>query len=512
MLLPRLDTGDMSTALNTSLSLMPAAEYVRMSSSVQDQSIELQRRAIAAYASEHGLQVVRTYVDAGISGLTLKRRKGLQQLLQDVQRHDCGFTKILVYDVSRWGRFQQTDESAYYEFHCRIHGAEVIYIAEPFRNDSSLLGTLVKSMKRAMAGEYSRELAVKVRAGQEKVVRAGYSASHNPHLGFRRQVVSPDPKRCITLAPGERKAVSSDRIKVVLGPVAEQALVKKIFMMYVNTPISIKGIVKLLNAKGHVTPTESAFSESIVRTMLANELYVGVAVWGRESVSLGNRTAAHPDRIVRTPGGVPSIISSSIFEKARKRLALNERSEPRNREQLLAELRVAVKRYPLMSANAMSGRGFASREKYRQVFGSLTAAYELIGHAPPRKCGNHISRTYEFSGAYVAQIGHELMELGADVCFNRKVRVIRINNWFLGVLVVVPVKKMKRSIWPIVKSRLMDCDLLLILRVSSTGRCLDTYLVPSGLRDSFPGTLYGYDPVATQYRLSDLTQLALLRV
>lgn len=502
----------MSTAFLPSNTPIAAAEYLRMSTSVQDQSIEIQRRAITTYAIEHGFNVIRSYADEGMSGVTLKRRKGLQTLLKDVQRDDCGFSKILVYDVSRWGRFQESDESAYYEYHCRLHGVEVIYVAESFKNDGSLLGALAKSMKRAMAGEYSRELAVKTRAGQEKVVRAGYSASHNPHLGYRRQVVSPDPKRSIVLQPGERKAVSSDRIKVVLGPLAEQALVKRIYRLYTTTPISIKAIVKLLNAEGQVAPTGEGFSESIVRTLLGNELYVGVSVWGRESVALGNRRAAQPDRVVRTPGIVPAIISQRIFNKAQKRLLLNKRVPSRSREKLLEELVIAVKRYPLMSANAMSGQGFASREKYRQVFGSLTAAYALIGHNPPRKCGNHITRTYEFSRKYVDEIGMTLADLGALVHFNKKMRLINVNNWTLGVLVVVPVKKMRRLIWPVVKSRLMGCDLLLVVRVSSRGRCLGLYLVPSEHRDRFPGTMYEGDTSLANFQINDVSQIALLRI
>ena len=39
------------------------------------------------------------------------------------------------------------------------------YCAEQFENDGSLSSTIIKSMKRAMAGEYSRELSAKVFTG-----------------------------------------------------------------------------------------------------------------------------------------------------------------------------------------------------------------------------------------------------------------------------------------------------------------------------------------------------------
>lgn len=64
---------------------------------------------------------------------------------------------ILVYDVSRWGRFQDADESAHYEYICKRAGIQVAYCAEQFENDGSPVSTIVKSLKRAMASEYSRE-------------------------------------------------------------------------------------------------------------------------------------------------------------------------------------------------------------------------------------------------------------------------------------------------------------------------------------------------------------------
>ena len=52
----------------------PAAQYVRMSTDRQDFSIEMQSLAIAAYAETHGFEIVRTYADAGVSGLDIANR------------------------------------------------------------------------------------------------------------------------------------------------------------------------------------------------------------------------------------------------------------------------------------------------------------------------------------------------------------------------------------------------------------------------------------------------------
>ena len=65
------------------------------------------RAAIEKYAEAHCFEIVQTYSDAAKSGVALKRRAGLRQLLQDVVSGIPAFRAILVYDVSRWGRFHQ---------------------------------------------------------------------------------------------------------------------------------------------------------------------------------------------------------------------------------------------------------------------------------------------------------------------------------------------------------------------------------------------------------------------
>jgi DNA invertase Pin-like site-specific DNA recombinase len=108
---------------------VPAAQYVRMSTEHQRYSTENQSDAIMQYAIRWGFDIVRTYADNGKSGLRLDGRDALKQLLIDVEGGSPGFKAVLVYDVSRWGRFQDADESAYYEYVCRRSGVEIRYCA-----------------------------------------------------------------------------------------------------------------------------------------------------------------------------------------------------------------------------------------------------------------------------------------------------------------------------------------------------------------------------------------------
>jgi len=105
---------------------------------------------IAAYAQAHDLSIVRTYRDDGESGLKLKDRAGLAQLLamfSSDQSEQADFECILVYDVSRWGRFQDVDESAYYEFICKQAGFKVAYCAEQFDNDGAWFRALSRTLR-----------------------------------------------------------------------------------------------------------------------------------------------------------------------------------------------------------------------------------------------------------------------------------------------------------------------------------------------------------------------------
>src|SRR5918993_245051 len=76
--------------------------------------------------------------------------------------------------------------AAYYEYHCRLHGAAVIYVAEMFGAEVNPITAMLKSMKRAMAAEYTRDLAHKARAGQHQVISRGYQMGPLPPLGYRR--------------------------------------------------------------------------------------------------------------------------------------------------------------------------------------------------------------------------------------------------------------------------------------------------------------------------------------
>src|SRR5437879_4067342 len=109
-----------------------AAVYIRMSTEHQQYSTSNQMDVIREYAKRRGWDIIKEYSDEGKSGLNIQGRDSLAQMIKDVQAGGVKFSCILVYDVSRWGRFQDADESAYYEYICRQAGVAVHYCAEQF--------------------------------------------------------------------------------------------------------------------------------------------------------------------------------------------------------------------------------------------------------------------------------------------------------------------------------------------------------------------------------------------
>jgi DNA invertase Pin-like site-specific DNA recombinase len=198
-----------------------AAQYLRMSTDLQKYSIENQAAAIAAYAARRNISIVRTYADRGRSGLRMAGREGLQELIEDVQFKQPDFDCILVYDVSRWGRFQDVDESAYYEFICKRSGITIHYCADEFENDGTLTSIVLKNIKRVAAADYSRQLSKKVFLGQCHVATLGHWRGGPAGYGLRRLLVDENGRPKTVLEYGQRKNLKSEHVVLVPGPKSE---------------------------------------------------------------------------------------------------------------------------------------------------------------------------------------------------------------------------------------------------------------------------------------------------
>lgn len=360
-----------------------AAQYVRVSREHQRYAIENQIIALRNYAEKHGLEIVRTYADKGISGLRFHKRVALKQLLKDVVSGDADFSMILVYDVSRWGRFQDTDESAHYEFICRQSGIQIEYCGEPFENDGSPISTLVKGIKRLMAAEYSSDLSRRVFSGQRRIVQQGYHAGGPAGIGLRRLVIdhNGNPKEILTL--GQQKNLITDRTILVPGPPEEIALVREIFeACAAGEPM--RRIAERLKASELPAAKGRRWTNSQVSLLLRNEKYIGNIVWNKRSTKLGTRPVWNPkSEWIRADAVYEPIISRELFDSARE--AIESRYAPIPEQELLDGLRRLLTEKGFLSRDLINADDrIPSTRIYYKRFETLQHAYKRIGYQPQR--------------------------------------------------------------------------------------------------------------------------------
>ena len=361
-----------------------AAQYVRMSTDLQKYSTENQADAIRVYAADRGLDIVRTYVDAGKSGLRIEGREALQHLIRDVETGAADFEVILVYDVSRWGRFQDADESAYYEYICRRAKIQVEYCAEQFENDGGPVATIVKSVKRAMAGEYSRELSTKVFAGQCRLIELGYRQGGPAGFGLRRVLVDEHGELKAELKRGEQKSLQTDRVLLVPGPIEEVELVRWIYGQFDDEGKVESEIASALNERGIKTDLGRPWTRSVVQQILTNEKYIGNNVYNRKSFKLKRKRVSNaPEMWIRADGVFEAIIDPRRFMIAQG--IIRDRNRRFSDEEMLERLRILFQRHAYISGLVIDeADGMPSSAAYQHRFGSLLRAYELVGFRPDK--------------------------------------------------------------------------------------------------------------------------------
>lgn len=366
-----------------------AAEYVRMSTDHQKYSIANQSALIHAYAASNYMRIVRTYSDPGRSGLTIKDRPGLSLLLAEIIGGQAQFDVVLVYDVSRWGRFQDADESAHYEFLCKRAGVRVIYCAEQFASDGTPFASVLKALKRAMAGEYSRELSVKVAAGKARIGKMGFRVGGIAGYALRRQVLENGVTPGVVLRHLQRKSIQTDRVTLVPGPESEIQVVRRIYRDYIYMRKSERQISADLNSEG-VTCFGRCWSRNLVRAVLGNEKYVGNNVVCQVAERLGSPKVVNPpEKWIRCDGAFQPVVPRAMFDAAGAIRRFNEKTYVTH-DEILQGLALVLRREGRLTA-AIINRApeLPSANTVEMRFGSLSQAYERLGYVPASRYQFH---------------------------------------------------------------------------------------------------------------------------
>lgn len=287
--------------------------YLRVSTERQADSevtsLADQRRAIEMKAEGLGVSVGAWFEDAGISGATAEKRDGFMQLIAYCESNhrphgSTGF--VVVLNASRFGRFDDPEEAAYWRHHLRRHGWIVRYAEGDVEGDAA---PIMRAVSAVEASTYRKNLMANVRRGMRGAASLGYWTRREP-FGYRREVVYPESARRV-LAPGQRKA---DTEKVRLTPHEDEArIVAWAFRSYVERTHTLHSLARELQIRA----PDRKWSKQAVRQLLTNPAYIGDVVAGRRAQGTPIGEGKHDAH--------PAIVPRRLWEAAQSRLERNHK-------------------------------------------------------------------------------------------------------------------------------------------------------------------------------------------
>lgn len=260
--------------------LIPTAGYLRVSDDdKQVASIPDQRTAVLDYAARHGYEIIRWYIDEGISGDDTENREAFLRMRDDTK--DRGdFKAVLSWSQDRFGRFNQMD-AGYWTYPFRKAGVYLVTCDMGRIDWETDEGQLIYGVNQMGKHKFLKDLSRNVARGQLEAAKKGSWLGSRPY-GYR--IVGPKK---------DKRLIYGDPSKVVI--------VQRIFREYVVLGLSRSEIARRLNAEGVVCPGGPAhrWRHDSVRVILENPAYCGDVVDYR--YSYGKYHQVHGEQI--TKGG-----------------------------------------------------------------------------------------------------------------------------------------------------------------------------------------------------------------
>lgn len=364
--------------------------FYRRSTNRQELSIDDQRRECRAYAEARGWQVVREFVPAKgyASGLTIERDPTFQEMVRLAEAREHGVQRLLVYDVSRFGRLV-TDEKIYWEQRFKKHGGiQIVYVHGDIKNDGSLSDTLLKVVKHAEAHEYSMKLSEVTLRGAKSHSALGHSAGGAAPYGYDRLEI--DPTGNSVRVMNKSSDWKSNKLHHVVWTPSptNAAVVRWIFETY-EKGTGLNLIVQKLNTDKTPAPRGRYWSKTMVHYLLRNRAYLGERIYNRRSYKAYRRgekaKLANPESawVIKTDAHKP-LIDGGLFERVQ-----------------------AIRRSKVITI----GRTFQRPYLLTGLARCANCGYRMIGQ--PTKGNGHEYLTYVCSG---------YLRIGTSVC--RSVHVL----------------------------------------------------------------------------------------
>lgn len=460
------------------------AQYLRMSTDHQQYSLHNQSEYIKDYAEKNNMEIAYTYDDAGKSGVSIIGRHSLQQLLSDVEQKKIDIQAVLFYDVSRFGRFQNSDEAAYYSFLFERNGVDLIYCSEPIpTKDFPLESSVILNIKRSSAAYHSRNLSEKVFIGQVNLIKLGYHQGGMAGYGLRRLLVDENGIAKEILGFRKRKSIQTDRVILIPGPKNEIKIVNSIYDLFIDDNMPEFIIAERLNEQNIPAENGTLWTRAKIHQILTNEKYIGNNIYNKTSSKLKSRLVKNPkNEWVRCDKAYKPIISKKKYNKAQEIIQL--RSVHLTNEELLEKLKQKLESNGKLSGFIIDEDDTGpSSSVYRTRFGGLLRAYTLIGYKPEHDYSyiqiNEALRSF-YSGI-IEDFKREILKSKCYIDEYKYAPMLYINDEFLISVLITKCTHMKsgKLRWKVRFDNSQKADITIVIRMDSQNISpLDFYIIP----------------------------------
>lgn len=460
------------------------AQYLRMSTDHQQYSLHNQSEYIKDYAEKNNMEIVYTYNDAGKSGVSIIGRHSLQQLLSDVEQKKINIQAVLFYDVSRFGRFQNSDEAAYYSFLFERNGVDLIYCSEPIpTKDFPLESSVILNIKRSSAAYHSRNLSEKVFIGQVNLIKLGYHQGGMAGYGLRRLLVDENDIAKEVLSFRKRKSIQTDRVILIPGPKNEIQIVNKVYDLFIDDKVPEFIIAERLNEQNIPAENGSLWTRVKIHQILTNEKYIGNNIYNKTSSKLKSKPIRNPKHEwVRCDKAYKPIISKKKFNKAQEIIQL--RSIHLTNEDLLEKLKQKLKSNGKLSGFIIDEDDTGpSSSVYKNRFGGLLRAYTLIGYKPEHDYSYlQINESLRSFYSYIIEdFKKNIIQSNCYIDAHKYAPMLYINDEIIISVILTKCAHMKsgKLRWKVRFDNQLKADIIIVIRMDAQNESpLDFYIIP----------------------------------
>ena len=260
-----------------------AIAYLRKSTDLQETSLEQQKEKILQFAREHSIAIIEFFAEEAC-GESVEGRPQFRKMIERC-KSDEDFQYVFIYDMSRWGRFENPKEAVYWEVEVEKAGRKIVFISEGFKEDN--IGTSITNfVKSAEASEYLKNIRRQTIRGMIYNAKRGFWMGGRPPYGYDRAIV--EKGNIIEILPeGKQKNIKDQKIKLVINK-QQAKVIRTIFVMFTKQGLSVHSIATHLNQSHYAPPRGRMWTKSSLWRMLHNEAYVGTLVYNRENVHKRN--------------------------------------------------------------------------------------------------------------------------------------------------------------------------------------------------------------------------------